>query len=598
MIKYSATLLSVLLISIGILFFGCKKKEDDDNPPITPVGLGEKLTTNLNVLHDAAVVYIEELEQSGDSAAAFVAMNNWLVTHPEVSQGWFHNVEFLEVEFNNGLKSSINIIPVGDNGEHLTRGGGSGSPAMFNFNDIQTQEIKNEKVLVLIPYPDEFSYGNEIQDIKTLIESGGTDMEAIVKVGPQVKYQDLATFGDYGLIILDVHGVKYGFFLAYIDNSYEADDLWFPEDVINEAFNVHSIPQDKVANGQIEIGLHINTYRDGTASFSFSILITEDYIRQMNVDLSDAVVFGNHCYSGHTADGTAKYNLPAAWRSQGVASYYGYADADSYSAPVQNAFCKDMEQKLIQGLVVDGDTTGSAHLKPDGAEYFEIPTRKYTRAYAQMTVITAPPDPTQVWPLFFQQYFDVDYKYPGCGDDLVDIRDGTVYQTVCIGEQVWMAENLKYDVVGVCYDNNAANCNEYGRLYTLQELTGLQTSTDSTVVQGICPENWHVPSKAEYEELIAFCGGTTDAADKLRSSTGWPTSHSDAFGFGLKPGGHFLGDNSSSDFQHIGTDAKLWTSSEEGGYYVAVNAYHPGIFLGTYSYPDPTWKFSCRCVQD
>ena len=79
---------------------------------------------------------------------------------------------------------------------------------------------------------------------------------------------------------------------------------------------------------------------------------------------------------------------------------------------------------------------------------------------------------------------------------------------------------LNWADAGVCYDNTSSNCDTYGRLYSLDEATGQNLSTDTSHVQGVCPQGWHIPSKAECEELITFCGGPTAAAIKLNSTTG------------------------------------------------------------------------------
>jgi hypothetical protein len=91
-----------------------------------------------------------------------------------------------------------------------------------------------------------------------------------------------------------------------------------------------------------------------------------------------------------------------------------------------------------------------------------------------------------------------------------DTRDGKVYKTVKIGNQIWMAENLNYEAEGSkCYDNNPANGQKYGRLY------------DWETAKKACPPGWHLPSDAEWQELVDFAGGKEIAGKKLKAVSWW-----------------------------------------------------------------------------
>ena len=127
-----------------------------------------------------------------------------------------------------------------------------------------------------------------------------------------------------------------------------------------------------------------------------------------------------------------------------------------------------------------------------------------------------------------------------CGT-LVDY-DGHLYQTVVIGTQCWMRDNLRTthyaDGTTVSYQNPGSSESEtqtFGLLYQIgTAMHGASSSTNNpSGVQGICPDGWHLPSKAEFDQMFDFlahdnencCGGnTTYVAKALASNENWQTS--------------------------------------------------------------------------
>ena len=220
-------------------------------------------------------------------------------------------------------------------------------------------------------------------------------------------------------------------------------------------------------------------------------------------------------------------------------------------------------------------------------------------------------------------------EYDADNNTLTDLRDSTVYKTVTIGTQIWMAENLNYAYIGIpynysgytfdstswCYGDNPANCTKYGRLYTWAAAMdsvgtwstnskgcGYGTTCSPTYpVRGICPEGWHLPDTTEWNALFAAVGGEATAGTMLKSTEGWNDyegtsgNGSDAYAFSALPAGRRY---SSGDFSHEGYNAYFWSSSGNGSDF----AYRMCLY---YDYDDADLSnvskfngFSVRCLKD
>jgi uncharacterized protein (TIGR02145 family) len=91
-------------------------------------------------------------------------------------------------------------------------------------------------------------------------------------------------------------------------------------------------------------------------------------------------------------------------------------------------------------------------------------------------------------------------------DKLKDARDNQIYKFVKIGNQVWMAENLRYKTAsGSWYymNDSATYAKPYGRFYLWDvAMQGASSSSSNpSNVKGACPEGWHFSSDAEWAEL-------------------------------------------------------------------------------------------------
>jgi len=194
----------------------------------------------------------------------------------------------------------------------------------------------------------------------------------------------------------------------------------------------------------------------------------------------------------------------------------------------------------------------------------------------------------------------------------IDI-DGNVYETVQIGGQLWMAENLKvthynngdeipypsnadfgsYDEgqYGV-YDNDPSNADIYGNLYNWAVVDD---------DRGVCPEGWHVPSDDEYTILTDYLGGTSVAGGEMKEAglDHWKSLNTGATnesGFTGLPAGYR--NHIDGNCVSMGYSGHFWSSSESNN----LNAWYRVLYYG-YSYVN-RYNFSkqdglsIRCLGD
>jgi len=165
-----------------------------------------------------------------------------------------------------------------------------------------------------------------------------------------------------------------------------------------------------------------------------------------------------------------------------------------------------------------------------------------------------------------------------------DPRDGKEYKTTKIGEQIWMAENLNYEVnCSGCYNNYPANCQKYGRLY------------DWETARRACPKGWHLPSNDEWNILY----GAIVSGYDLKAKSGWPEGKDgeggngeDKYGFSALPGGTAWGSN----YIDFGEDAHWW--SDFGSYNINGRIMEYMYNGDTYPTPEGPLYFSIRCLQN
>lgn len=196
-----------------------------------------------------------------------------------------------------------------------------------------------------------------------------------------------------------------------------------------------------------------------------------------------------------------------------------------------------------------------------------------------------------------------------CGSRFVDTRDTKSYQTVKIGNQCWMAENLNVGqavnlsagqsndgiIEKYYYDNNSQNGQVYGGLYTWDEMMNYTNIKGS---RGICPDGWHIPTDLEWQEMEMALGMTQSEA--IKSNTWRGTDQGTQLGLNGSSGYHALYSGRSVPgfgFTALQAYEYIWTSDESGD-----NAWRRCLEIsspkvGRYDSFPKTYGMSVRCVR-
>ena len=182
-----------------------------------------------------------------------------------------------------------------------------------------------------------------------------------------------------------------------------------------------------------------------------------------------------------------------------------------------------------------------------------------------------------------------------------DPRDGKTYKTTELNGQTWMAENLNYagNKVGesFCYGNDEDICEIYGRLYTREAAMNSADCGTSDLcglgdgpIQGICPDEWHIPSVAE---INALWNELDSNVNSWVSSKGWAIDRAggDSYGLSFIPAGM----DGAHGFQHLDSIASMWLYSPNGSQnYLVLNSETDKVFISDYS---SYASVSVRCVK-
>lgn len=223
---------------------------------------------------------------------------------------------------------------------------------------------------------------------------------------------------------------------------------------------------------------------------------------------------------------------------------------------------------------------------------------------------------------------------PCIGADILTDYDGNVYNTVQIGSQCWMKENMRatHYSDGTSIDDGGSNSYTIPYYYDFSTsgvelpLRGLlynwpaamhgnsSSNTSPSGVQGICPTGWHVPSDLEWTQLLTYLGNqfpylcdydSTYIAKSLAATSGWNNYNesctvgysqatNNATGFSAYPAGYSI----SNYYSYLGQSAFFWSSTEIDNFGALARYLNYGQEYVTRKNFSKFLGYSVRCLHD
>ena len=212
----------------------------------------------------------------------------------------------------------------------------------------------------------------------------------------------------------------------------------------------------------------------------------------------------------------------------------------------------------------------------------------------------------------------VNFNAAPVAETFTDERDGETYKLVQIGDQIWMAENLRFNPNAPAYDDDEDNVKNYGRFYSYDETQGANK---------VIPKGFHLPSEEDIQQLLDYVGANNNGEGvgvSLKSVKGWKywaenpidvetgsVKGTDRFGFRALPAGYAKKEQygSSYEYRDLGRVTYFWLE-DDGNAYSSIHdntlfalsfdrlnrkpIENQNVIEGSRS----NFKFSIRCVKD